>query len=520
MRDKEKLLSFEEPLKFIFSHSALREGWDNPNVFQICALREIHTERERRQSIGRGLRLCVNQEGQRQRGFEVNTLTVIARESYEEFAENLQQEIESETGVRFGIVEPHQFASIQITREGGQTEYLGVEQSQLLHGYLNTQGYIDAQGKVSEPLRSALKDDALVLPDEFEPMRDAIVESLLKSVGRLEVKNADERRRMSPREAVLNSEEFKALWDRIKHKTTYRVQFDNEKLLEECAAALAVAPPIPRARLQWNRANLQIEQSGVEAELQASSEPVPLVDESIELPDVLTELQDRTQLTRKSIQRILIDSGRFDDFGVNPQKFIEVAAEAINRSKRLVLVDGIKYQRLGDDAYYAQELFAREDLTRYLKNMLAAKKSVYDYVAYDSDNEAKFAEQLEKNTAVKVYAKLPGWFQIPTPLGSYNPDWAVLAETGSGERLYFVVETKGTSFLDDLRNTERAKVECGKAHFGALKGSGTLTDYQAIGEAEAASRKTEVTPAGYQTTKARPAEYRIVRTLDELMASK
>ncbi len=179
----------------------------------------------------------------------------------------------------------------------------------------------------------------------------------------------------------------------------------------------------------------------------------------IELPDVLTELQDRTQLTRRSIQRILSGSGRLDDFKRNPQQFIERAEQAIKRCKQQALVDGIKYQRLGDECYYAQELFEKEELTGYLKNMLDTTKSVYEHVVYESGTESRFAEDLEKNTAVKVYAKLPGWFTVPTPLGSYNPDWAVLVDSDESERLYFVVETKGSVFASDLRGTERDKPE-------------------------------------------------------------
>jgi type III restriction enzyme len=180
-------------------------------------------------------------------------------------------------------------------------------------------------------------------------------------------------------------------------------------------------------------------------------------------------LQDRTQLTRRTIQRVLVGSSRLEDFKRNPQQFIEIAAEAINRCKRLFVVDGIKYQRLGDEHYYAQELFEQEELTGYLKNMLAeTKKSVYEQVVYDSDTERSFADELEKNSAVKVYAKLPGWFKVPTPLGTYNPDWAVLVEVDGAERLYLVVETKGTLFADALRSTEAAKIVCGAEHFKAL----------------------------------------------------
>ncbi len=234
MRDKEKLLSFDTPLKFIFSHSALREGWDNPNVFQICALREMGTERERRQTIGRGLRLCVNQQGERLRGFEVNTLTVIATESYEQFAENLQKEIEEETGIRFGIVETHQFAGSQRHGSRRPDPRRWASSSRRCSGRISRPpGYVNAQGKVQDTLRQALKDGTLTLPEPFAAQLPQVKEILRKLAGRLEIKNADERKQVKTRQAVLQSAEFKALWDRIKHKTTYRVQFDNEALLAD-----------------------------------------------------------------------------------------------------------------------------------------------------------------------------------------------------------------------------------------------------------------------------------------------
>ena len=468
MRDKEKLLGFETPLKFIFSHSALREGWDNPNVFQICTLRDIQTERERRQTIGRGLRLCVNQEGQRLRGFEVNTLTVIATESYEQFAENLQKEIEADTGIRFGIVQEHQFAAVAVKGEDGKEAPLGFDQSKALWAYLKAHGYIDAKGKVQDKLKVALKDGTLTLPAEFEVQRGQIAEVLRKLSGRLEIKNADERQQIRTRQAVLYSPEFKALWDRIKHQTTYRVQFDNEKLIENSVSALRDAPAISKTRLQWRKADISIGKGGIDTKEKAGADTVTLNEGDIELPDLLTDLQDRTQLTRKTITRILTESGRLNDFKRNPQQFIELAGEIINRQKRMALVDGIKYQRLGEDQFYAQELFEKDELTGYLKNLLDAEKSVYEKVVYDSDTERDFATQLEMNNAIKVYAKLPGWFKVPTPLGSYNPDWAVLVEQDGAERLYFVVETKSSLFTDDLRDKESAKIECGKAHFKAL----------------------------------------------------
>ena len=474
MKEKEKLLSFDTPLKFIFSHSALKEGWDNPNVFQICTLRDIQTERERRQTIGRGLRLCVNQSGERVRGFDVNTLTVIATEDYEQFAENLQKEIEADTGIRFGIVEQHQFAAIAVPGADGQIVPLGVEKSKALWEHLKAAGHIDAKGKVQDSLKKALKEGTLVLPAEFEAQKGQIAEVLRKVSGRLDIKNADERRQVPLRKgkdgkAVYLSDDFKALWDRIKHQTTYRVQFDNAKLVTDCIAALQKAPVIAKARLQWRKADISIGKAGVAATEKAGAATVVLDEADIELPDLLTDLQDRTQLTRRTIVSILTGSGRLDDFKRNPQQFIELTAETINRCKRLALVDGIKYQKLGDQHVYAQELFEKEELTGYLKNMLLdTQKSIYEHVVYDSTTERDFADGLEKNHAITLYAKLPGWFKVPTPLGTYNPDWAVLVEEDGSQHLYFVVETKSSLFTDDLRDKESAKIECGKAHFKAL----------------------------------------------------
>jgi len=201
----------------------------------------------------------------------------------------------------------------------------------------------------------------------------------------------------------------------------------------------------------------------------ANTYTVTLDEADIELPDLLTDLQDRTQLTRRTLVKILTECERLDDFKRNPQQFIEQAAEIINRCKRMALVDGIRYQRLGDDAVWAQELFETEELTGYLTNMLRdTQRSIYEHVVYDSATERDFADALEKDDDVVLYAKLPGWFKVPTPLGNYNPDWAVLVNKDGTKRLYFVVETKSSLFTDDLRNKESAKIECGKAHFKAL----------------------------------------------------
>ena len=262
------------------------------------------------------------------------------------------------------------------------------------------------------------------------------------------------------------------------------MQFDNAKLIKVCIEAIKKAPPITKTRLQWRKADLVIGRAGVETNETGSSAPIVLDEHDIELPDLLTDLQDKTQLTRKSIAQILIDSERLDDFKRYPQQFIELTSEAIKRAKRLAIVDGIKYQRLGDQEYYAQELFETEELTGYLRNMQTATKSVHEQVIYDSDTEATFAKDLEKNEAIKIYAKLPGWFKVPTPLGSYNPDWAVLIELDGSERLFFVVETKSSLFDDDLRDREGAKIECGIAHFKALAVGETPAQFKRASKVE------------------------------------
>ncbi|AOK28281.1 MULTISPECIES: type III restriction-modification system endonuclease [Burkholderia] len=485
MKDKERLLSFDTPLKFIFSHSALKEGWDNPNVFQICTLRDIHSERERRQTIGRGLRLAVNQRGERVRGFGINTLTVIAGESYEQFAEHLQKEIEADTGIRFGIVDVNQFAALPVVAEDGSVQPLGSERSNALWTYLAGAGYLDARGRVQDTLRAALKLRALPLPDAFDAQRTLIVDMLRKLAGRLDVRNADERRDIALRrdqngKAVYLSDAFRALWARIQYRTAYRVNFDNARLIERCVAALRAAPAVARARLQWRKADIAIEAAGIEA-IETENAGAILIDEGdIALPDLLTELQDRTQLTRRTIATVLIESGRLDEFPRNPQRFIELVADTLERCKRDALVDGIEYKLLGERHVHALSLFEDEPLTGYLKDLRCeAAKSIHADVRCDSAAEFAFVDALERDAAVELYAKLPGWFKIPTPLGNYHPDWAVVTAGGDGEasRLYFVVDTKGGLADGDLHTNERRKIQCAAVHFRALEQAGNPVRY-------------------------------------------
>jgi type III restriction enzyme len=468
MRDKEKLLSFESKLKFIFSHSALKEGWDNPNVFQICTLNETTSVMKKRQEIGRGLRIAVNQDGERVYGFDVNTLTVMANESYEDFARQLQKEIEDETGIKFGVVERHLFANIPVPTDDHKTEYLGVETSEQVFDHLKAKGYINANGHIQDSLRTALKNNNVDLPLIAQPVAPQIMAALKKVAGRLNIKNEADRRQIKLNKAVFLGEEFKALWERIKYKTTFRVDFDCEALIRKCADEIAKKLVVGKARFVFRTGLTTIDRGGVQ--ITPTQESTHVYDaRDYELPDVVSYLQNETNLTRRTLVDIMQRSDRLADFKNNPQKYIEQVAAIIRHQMRLFIVDGIKYEKIGDHEYFAQELFEANELYGYLsKNMLEAKKSVYDHVVYDSDVEEEFARSFELSQEVKVYAKLPGWFKIDTPLGSYNPDWAVLVEMDGEQRLYFVVESKGSLFSDALRPAEQVKIDCGREHFKAL----------------------------------------------------
>lgn len=469
MKDKEKLLSFDSPLRFIFSHSALKEGWDNPNVFQICTLNETNSVMKKRQEIGRGLRICVNQEGERVQGFYANTLTVMANESYEDFAKALQKEIELEEGIKFGVIEEHFFANIPVQNDEGEIEYFGAENSENVYNYLAEKNYIDKKGKIQNSLKLDIKENKFEVPQQYKELQSEITSVIRKIAGNLNVKDAADKVTVNLNKQVLLGEDFKELWDRIKYKTTYRVDFDVEKLIDTCAKKIENELTIGKIKYIYSKAKNKIIKAGVEVDIDSVKEQyfdAEFID--YELPDILTYLQNETNLTRKDIAQILIKSSKLQSFKNNPQKFIDRAVEIIKKTMSLFIVEGIKYQRLGDEYYYAQECFEEKELTGYLSsNMLQNRenKSVYDYTIYDSDIEKAFAMKFNENEEVKLFTKLPNWFKINTPLGSYNPDWAVLIEKESEEKLYFVVESKGSLFTDDLRDTEKAKIECGKRHF-------------------------------------------------------
>lgn len=474
MKDKEKLLSMDEKLRFIFSHSALKEGWDNPNVFQICTLNETNSVIKKRQEIGRGLRLAVDQSGKRAPyGFEVNTLTVMANESYDQFVAELQKEIEEEEGIKFGSVEKHQFSNIVISGEHDQKEFLGAKISEGIYEHLIKQGYIDKKGKIQDSLKSDLADNTVNLPESVKDYTDAILATLSKVSRGLSIKKHEEKKTAKLREdngkQIVLGDDFKALWDRIKYKTTYRVNFSVGDLVEKCTKEIRSSVAVTSTKFEYKKVKVEV----TEAELKTYDEKTKIQyyrNRNFQLPDIVTYLASNTNLTRKTVVDILLGLGdKLEAFKNNPQLFIELASEVIRKQMRLAIVDGISYQRIGNDDFYAQEMFEEEELTGYLKNMVEANKSVYDYIICDSGTEFEFAKKLEESLDVKLYAKLPAWFKIDTPLGSYNPDWAVLIDKDDGvDQLYFVVETKSSIFSDDLRASEQAKIDCGIEHFKAL----------------------------------------------------
>ncbi len=464
MIDKEKLLSFDSKLRFIFSHSALAEGWDNPNVFQICTLVDTKSVNDKRQKIGRGLRLCVDQSGNRIHDPYINQLTVMANESFEEFAAALQREYEENSGIRFGIIEQHTFAKTTIRSEKGEIEYLGEEGSRRIYQSFLETGYINNKGIVQDKLKIDVRENNLQIPEEFKGLKGQILDTCKAVCGTLNIRNNDDKRIVTLKKQVLLSDDFKDLWDRIKYKTKYELNFNSDDLIDVCADQIQKLE-IKLPMLMYNKASIRINSSGVEAN---ASIPVRVenLDYELELPDIITYLQNKTDLTRHTIVRILTDSRvNLDDFMKNPQMFMEGVSKIIVRNVRLMALKGIVYKKIGD--YYAQDLFDSEELIGYLnKNMIKSDRSIYEYIIYDSDVERKFALQLESLRDVKLYVKLPDWFKITTPIGNYNPDWAVLMDNDEGEHLYFVFETKGN--IDNNRESEKYKIECGKKHFECL----------------------------------------------------
>ena len=379
MKDKERLLDINEPLRFIFSHSALREGWDNPNVFQICTLNETHSELKKRQEIGRGLRLSVNQEGVRIQDANINRLTIIANEAYEDFARQLQTEIEEDCGVSF-------------------------------------------KGRI---------------------------------------KNKQERATVKYRKGFELDEKFRDIWDRIKYQTTYKVDYDTPVLIKRASKAISQIPVIKKAMIKTTKTALKFDEAGIVSDIKASY--LTTMDNLFRIPDVLFYIQERTGLTRSTILEILLRSDRTGDIMVNPQLFLDSAVSVISEVLSDLMIDGIKYEKIGTKEY---EMRLFEDYEIHI-NELTFRISNKDKTIYsnlcplDSNVEYDFARECESRDDIEFYFKLPFWFKIQTPIGNYNPDWALIKK--NEKTVYFVAETKSAG--QELRTSEKRKIRCGQAHF-------------------------------------------------------
>lgn len=385
MKDKEMLLDINNPLRFIFSHTALREGWDNPNVFQICTLNETKSEMKKRQEIGRGLRLAVNQDGNRIYDKNINRLTVVANESYNDFAKALQNELKEDCGVDFG------------------------------------KRLKSKRNRITVTYRKGFEADPL----------------------------------------------FLAIWEKLKTKTTYRIQYDTEKLIRKAGQAIKNLPKIEKPSINSVKYEVKITTSGIAESYKGNY--ISPYQSDYAIPNILEYIQSHTELTRSTIMRILSESERIDDLAVNPQLFMDMTLGAIKQELHTMMIAGIKYLKLGDSTY---EMRLFEDWATYKDGdtfeVSKKDKTIYEhFMPLDSDVEHQFAKDCESSDQVKFYFKLPRWFKIPTPIGYYRPDWAVVFE--DDKRIYFVAETKdtGTPNVDitKLRPEEQAKIKCGEAHF-------------------------------------------------------
>ena len=468
MRDKERLLDLNEPLRFIFSHSTLKEGWDNPNVFQICTLRDVYSEMERRQQIGRGLRLPVNQKGRRIRyDGDTHRLTVIASEGYKEYAVALQREYAEATGITFGKIEKHAFS--QITEDiKGQQVPIGETRSRLLWDELKRCGYINAVGEIQEPFDPEREGFVLEIHSVYKCFSDQIMATMKQYLLRGErVVNAHKRRKIQFHKEVYLREDFRQLWERINQKTFYQVFFDTKKLTEKAIYRIKNMEGIPALKIASTRAALDMTRAGIQATQTDRSATNKTITPS-RLPNVMAYLYKKTQMSRRILFDILYQSNRWEDFLKNPYPFMEAIVVQIAYAKRDLIRQGLQYTKIRDGFYKMEQIEedAQKGIIHYMKNLYSLKhkdKSLYDSIPFDSKIEEKFARDLDNHEYVKLFVKLPLWFKIKTPFGPYNPDWAFVTERE--EKLYFIRETKDTTATEELRPQEKGKMDCGRKHF-------------------------------------------------------
>lgn len=486
MKDKERLLSHEEPTRFIFSHSALKEGWDNPNVFQICALKNTNSgsQTRRRQEVGRGMRLCVNKNGSRldfdsigERVHEINKLTVIASESYEAFAKGLQTEIAATLKDRPQKAEVEYFISKLIRNEKDEEYRITEDDAKKLNKLLYKNDIIDEDDKITSQGREIIETGKIPLPDTLEPFRESVCKLLEAVYNGEEFKPENERESI-----VLNTnknfkkKEFQALWEKINLKTIYEVKFDTAKLIEDSKNMINGQLNIGDRIYEIKTGELK---DGSKEEMKEGSLIQETKRENLKLKsnlysdttyDIVGEIEVHSNLTRKTIVEILkaIKPDKFALIRKNPEEFIAKCSKLINEVKASLIINNIVYHKT-DERHDAKTVFTNDKFA--LRNSELLKKHIYDFLTSDSKIESDFATALENSSEVVVYAKLPKSFYVSTPIANYSPDWAIVFDKDKVRHIYFVAETKGSDSDMDLREIEKLKIHCATEHFKEISGS-------------------------------------------------
>lgn len=488
MKNKERLLDRKEPVRFIFSHSALKEGWDNPNVFQICTLKQSGAEVRKRQEVGRGLRLAVNQDGERMDGsvlgddvHNINVLTVIANESYDAFAKGLQTELAEVVTDRPKKVTADLFNGKFIQNADGNNEIITEELANIIYEELVTNGYVK-RGELTDKYYEDKKAGTLVLPEEIKDCSDSIIRILDMIYDVKGMMPEDARKNdidVKINQETLNKKEFQALWKKINVKSIYAVDFEGQELIEKSVRALNKDLRVPKIVVNITTGTMNAIKSkqdlfdGTAFETKANAtktEKITSVGTSIKY-DLVGKMVNETGLTRATIIKILqgIEKIVFDQFKSNPEEFIIKACNLINEQKATLIVQHISYTKIDDNDVYDTSIFTEPTLKgKFGINVIATAKNIYDHLLYDSTIEKNFAEKLEQAQDVVVYVKLPKGFYISTPVGNYNPDWAIAFNQEHVKHIYFVAETKGNMSSLELRDIERAKIDCAKKHFMAI----------------------------------------------------
>lgn len=498
MKNKERLLDRKEPVRFIFSHSALKEGWDNPNVFQICTLKQSGAEVRKRQEVGRGLRICVNQDGERMDTavlgddvHNINILTVIANESYKDFAKGLQTELAEIITDRPKKVTADLFKDKFIQDADGNNEIITSDMAGKLYFSMVKNDYVNENGELTDKYYDDKKAGTLSLPEEFKQSTDSIIRILdtiydVKGMMPEDARKNDIDIKINP--DALNKQEFQALWKKINVKSIYAVDFEGQELIDKAISAL-------NSKLQVSKINVVIttgEMKSIKSKQdlfdglafenkpnQTKTESISATNTSIKY-DLIGKLVDETGLTRETIVKILvgIEKAVFDQFKTNPEEFIIKAANLINEQKATLIIQHISYTKIdGQDAVYDTNIFTEPTLKgKFGINAIATTKNIYDHLLYDSIIEKDFAEKLEQAQDVVVYVKLPKGFYISTPVGKYNPDWAIAFNQEHIKHIYFVAETKGNMSSLELRDIEKAKIECAKKHFKSISNNEVVYD--------------------------------------------